>query len=586
MIPKELEKFYKSLEKTRFLNSWNIRKELDYSDDIDGEWQNKLIAERKLLTYDINNGKLLSSFTTIDIEGKTIPIEYSKEEIDYFKQRIEQTTNKWLIAKYAHIIWQNTKHNDYAEIALSTYLENIKRLTQDEKHQLPEMLSAILHISKKTKKKKEDIKKLVLGFIENNPVGLKYRILKTAIDFELFNNGELKILSHKIPTWVSDNLTSYFINKSLLNLGINLYHKLGIDKSLLYEQLAINEEIILKEHPEDADFVKFQTLGTIAQYLSLAGKKQESEKYYREYNRLKQTVELGKIRTQLEDKEQEMFNDYLNKLSEAILKSDANGILSYFSVHPDVLVDPEEINKFTEQNIKQSLSSLFSTTVFDINSNFKQLEDSDKFSNEWIKSYAISHAIRCEALFLKTFVNGILRGKLDYQKIYIYLKEETWFGLKFQRRMTKSEIDNQASWLSMIAPGIHNLFAQFEMSVLLNNNKINNFILAIDSLTLKFEGALRDFILLSGGNTTKSKDGELKEQLLEDLLNNPTIIEYFGDRDLEFFKYTFTNKGRNIRNNVAHSFFQFSDYSLQTAILVFLCLLRLGKYTFNEKTSS
>lgn len=135
----------------------------------------------------------------------------------------------------------------------------------------------------------------------------------------------------------------------------------------------------------------------------------------------------------------------------------------------------------------------------------------------------------------------------------------------------------------MLAPGIHNLFAQFELSVLMNTNKINNFILAIDSLTIKFEGALRDFILLSGGNTTTTKKGVTQEQNLEELLNNSTTAKYFTESDIELFKITYTQKGKNLRNNVAHSFLEYSDYNLQTAVLVFFCLLRLGKYTFNEK---
>lgn len=585
-VPDELVNFFKTLENTRFLNSWNVSKELDYSDDIDGEWENKLITERKLLTYDINDGKLTSSFTTTDIQGKPIPIVFSNKEIEYFKSRINLTSNKWLISKYAHIVWQQTKHNDYAEIALKNYLIIINEFEKEEMHQLPVMLSAIIHISQKTKKEKDQVKKLVLKLLQDKSLGLKYRNLKEAIDNNIFNKKELTEIAHNLTSWVNDNLTSYFTNKDLLRLGLNIYHKLGLDESILYELLAKNEHIILEQNKDDSSFVKYQTNGTIAKYLSLAGKHEESQKYYQEYTRLKKTIKLGRVQSKLEENEQKMFNNYLNIRSEAILQSDSQAILAYFSMITDVLVDPKEIIESTEKNIADSLFTLFKSTVFDININFKELEESDNFSNEWIKNYALSHAIKCEALFIKTFVNGILRGKLNFYKIYEYLEHNSWYKLKFHKGMTNDEIDNQTSWLTMLAPGIHNLFAQFEMSVLLNDSKINNFILTVDSLTLKFEGVLRDFILLSNGTTTKMKDGELKEQLLDELLNNPKIIEYFSDRDIELFKYTFTSKGRNIRNNVAHSFYQYSNYTLQTALLIFLCILRLGKYQFNEKTSS
>jgi hypothetical protein len=584
-IPLELQKFFKTLENTRFLHPWNISKELEYTYDIDGEWEKKLIAERKLLTYSINDGILTTSFTTTDIGGKSISILFSKEEIDYFKTRIKNSSNKWLISKYAHIIWQETRHNDFAELALKNYSIIIEQFDKEEMHELPVMLSAIIHISQKSKKQKTEIKELVLELLEDKSSSLRYRNLKLAVDNKLFKRNELEEIAQTLPTWIIENLNAYFSNKDLLNLGLNIYHKLGLNNSILYELLAKNEHKLLDQHEEDSSFIKYQTNGTIAKYFALAGNKEESEKYFKEYTRLKKHVKLAKIRTELEDKEQDMFNEYLNKLSDVILESDPHAILSYFSIHSDVLVDPEEVKKTTEKNLTDSLSSLFTTTVFDINTNFKQLEDSDKFPNEWIKNYAISHAIKCEALFIKTFVNGIIRGKLNFFKIHEYLENHTWYKVKFHKGMSE-EIDHQTNWITLLSPGIHNLFAQFEMSVLLNSNKINNFILAIDSLTLKFEGAVRDFILLSQGTTTKLKDGEHKEQLLEDLLNNPTIQEYFSDRDIELFKYTFTNKGRNIRNNVAHSFFQYSNYNLQTALLVFLCILRLGKYEIREKTSS
>lgn len=275
-IPSEIQKFFKTLENTRFLHPWNISKELEYTEDIDGEWEKKLIAERKLLTYNINDGILTTSFTTTDIEGKPIPIIFSKEEIDYFKTRINNSSNNWLISKYAHIIWQETRHNDFAEIALKNYLIIIKQFDKEEMHQLPVMLSALIHISQKTKKQKTPIKELVLELLQEKSPGLRYRNLKLAIDNKLFNKKELEGIAQKLPTWVSENLTSYFVNKDLLNLGLNIYHELGFDNSILYELLAKNEHILLDQHEEDASFVKYQTNGTIAKYFALAGNKEES----------------------------------------------------------------------------------------------------------------------------------------------------------------------------------------------------------------------------------------------------------------------------------------------------------------------
>jgi hypothetical protein len=116
-------------------------------------------------------------------------------------------------------------------------------------------------------------------------------------------------------------------------------------------------------------------------------------------------------------------------------------------------------------------------------------------------------------------------------------------------------------------------------------DNLQNYVLCVDSLTAKFEGALRDFIRLQGGTTTIEKRGELQEQLLEELLQNKIITELFSKEDISLFTYVFTKKGWNIRNNIAHCFYPYSSYSFDKATLVFICILKLGRYklTYNEK---
>ena len=158
------------------------------------------------------------------------------------------------------------------------------------------------------------------------------------------------------------------------------------------------------------------------------------------------------------------------------------------------------------------------------------------------------------------------------------IKENSWFGQRFKKRVNENEIDQESSWLSLFAPGLYDFLSQIEWAVIMGNNKIPNYILCIDSMTLKFEGALRDFVILANGTTTIEKRGILQEQLLEELLTNEMTLKYFSEEDLMLFKYVFTAKGWNIRNNVAHCFYPYSNYSFDKAALVFLCILRLGKY--------
>lgn len=584
--PDEIKDFYDSIENLKSLSIWNIHRELKPTKQIRGDWEDKVIVERKCLTYNLNNGELKSNVQVTDVNGHIIKNELKENEIGYLKTRLDQTGNSGLKARYTHLLWQETKHNKYAGIAIDNYIQNITKIKADEIREIPKMLSAILFISKNTKQRQEQAKETAIALVNGLPNWFKTNILNSILEHNILSKEELNQIAEEVPNWIEkDNPTSYFLNKNKLEAGLRLYNSLELPLNRLYELLAQNEDLIIKQHPEDTDFVKYISIGAKAKYFRLAGKTEEAEECFKKYNRLKQTVKLGKVSTQLGDKETEMFNEYLNMKSGVILEMPTDIILALFSINEDILVDPNKNEEYAKESIKKSIWELFSTSVFDINSNFTNLKDSEKIDKEKIRNYTISHGIQCYCLFYKVFIEGILCGKLNYYKIFEYLENHTWYGVKFKRGMADNEIDQNSTWLNMIAPGIHNFIAQFELSILMNTNKISNFILALDSLTIKFEGALRDFIRLSGGNTSTSKRGEIKEQLLEELLDNSITKKYFTEKDIELFKYTFTQKGVNLRNNVAHSFLQFSDYKLQTVSLVFLCILRLGKYTFKNNES-
>lgn len=588
-IPKEVSEFYDSLENFKSLNIWNIQKELLASEKVKGKWREKIVCERKILILNLDKGILNLNSQSTDISGKVNDFEvFSKDEIVYLKERLNDTSNSWLKSRYSHILWNETKNKTYATIAIHSYIDTINRIIPNEVRELTINLSAIFHIAKKTKEHIEEIKKYSFDLISQLPNWLRGNILRELLDFNLLNKSELNEMSNEVINWIEiNNQTSYNSNKEILKISLKLYEKIVKSNEILFNLLAKNEDLIINQHQDDSDFVKYTSTGAKMNYYKKAKNEVEYETELKEYTRLKQKIKLGKISIDLNDEENQMFNDYLNIKSQAILQLPTESILAFFSVNEDILVDPKNNIQSAEKSIKNSIHHLFSTSVFDINSNFKNLKESEKLDHQIVQNYTIVHNLTCYSLFLKVFVDGILSGKLNYYKVFDFFEKHTWFGLKFHKSISQNEIDENSNWLSVLSPGIQNMFSQFELSILMNTNKVNNFILAIDSLTLKFEGLLRDFIRLTGGFTTIEKKEELQEQLLEGLLENQKIKEYFTEKDIELFKYTFTKKGKNIRNNVAHSFMEYSNYNLQIVCLVFFCILRLGKYTFDhEKTSS
>lgn len=83
----------------------------------------------------------------------------------------------------------------------------------------------------------------------------------------------------------------------------------------------------------------------------------------------------------------------------------------------------------------------------------------------------------------------------------------------------------------------------------------------IDTLSIRFEGFIRDIVSELGGQVTKfDRNGNVTEALLDDLLQESCLLRVFNNDDIYFFKFVLASKGLNIRNNVAHSFYVPQDY--------------------------
>ncbi|MHA7129233.1 DUF4209 domain-containing protein [Algoriphagus namhaensis] len=68
---------------------------------------------------------------------------------------------------------------------------------------------------------------------------------------------------------------------------------------------------------------------------------------------------------------------------------------------------------------------------------------------------------------------------------------------------------------------------------------------------------------------------------LNQLLESEGFKKYFDENDQLFFEYLFGGEGGlDIRNNVAHCFYDDENYHIMTGILIICALLRISKYNF------
>lgn len=139
------------------------------------------------------------------------------------------------------------------------------------------------------------------------------------------------------------------------------------------------------------------------------------------------------------------------------------------------------------------------------------------------------------------------------------------------------------NWVKLLAPSICEYFIQVQAW---GESKyyVPSFILCIDSLTLKLEGLFRNYAERLNISTSMGKKGEMQEALLHDLLDNDIIKSTINEDDRLLFNYVFSNNGgRNLRNNVAHSFYTDREYDNDKMLLLLAALLRLSSYSIEPK---
>lgn len=571
-----LKELYQKLELTKDINT----KDTDYFleikfDEILGDEEIELIKiERKILSLMFNKGKLISRFFSPEIVFNEL---FSDYEIDYIKKRIENTQNSYITIRYLIILWNKTKNQEYSKLAFDKTF-NILKKNIDSKNitfiDANELLLICRNIVEKSKYRKEDF----LNFLQGFKLYIKtpydfYFYLEQLVDNKLISAGLLNILISDYIDYVKLEIQYYFHNKNGLETLLPLIQKAKLSVKGIYSLMAENEKVLIN-HREDNDFIKLNLLRKKAEYEKLAGKIEDSERTLEELTKIKFDVNLNKVNFSMSsetNKGLEILWEIIDSKSNFLSTLSAEYIIGYFATQFDNLHTVT-----TEKGNKALFDGHFTTILMDINNNANEKKSRNSLS-ENISTY---YSLFFMPIFEQTLYKSILNGHLNYQNFSNFLKG-TWIGRP--TKFYKGDIEIEESWLTLLQPGLYNFFSLFEYQTIHNKLKTDSFILSIDSLTLKFEGILRDFIRLCGGTTIKIKNGISEEILLEEMLEHKAIKETYIEAEIELFKLVFTRQGLNIRNDIAHGFYKLSDYNLKKISLILLCILRISRFEFDVK---
>lgn len=501
------------------------------------------------------------------------------DDLDYLKQRASETVNNKYKAKYYHLLYHKTKDKREAIKAIESYLEflinsNSGLKDNREIRGFIDAFDNLIHLVEKVKyDKKNHIIQFVKDLIQGNKVNdyCLYHIMdfvinnmKLASDTKqfFFDIIEAEITAIKCPEHRED----------FLKLIIDLAQKIG--KPQQEFQNLLGDFYVDKADKEGKGFyvqnIYLKALNTYKK----AGNKAKQDEVSKLMQDAKNTIKLNKVETKLANPFIDKYFKSLDKITTELTENYSSDVVYQYLILEKIFPKASTLDEFT----KPQTLDFVTTITFDKNKNI------DIGNSKGFNSYQMNFQL-CSLEHLKqVFFKGQVNGKITFESLKDYIENNTWY--KDVNTMSNPDgSDHSFKWIDFILPPLKLFFEQSEKDIKNSTHSSEGYIIAIDSLTLKFEGVLRDFSNKIGAQTIESDNTRTEQRVdFDKLFDNQKFISVLPEDDVAFFKFLFTRKGLNIRNNVAHCFYNPKDYSVSMVWLLICAYLKLGNFEFKVNT--
>lgn len=214
--------------------------------------------------------------------------------------------------------------------------------------------------------------------------------------------------------------------------------------------------------------------------------------------------------------------------------------------------------------------------------------DEDKIAYDIMQYYDCNCAIQAQliSVFILTAVE---KKKLRSNDILDYLRENSWYNYNLITTFP-GNTKYSMKWINFIEQALNIYFVRLEYYIKTKDTKALFFIPEIDSLTLKFEGIIRDLYQMSAienfsvYNFKREFGIEIVEyKNINNLLWDKNIFKILQKDDVWFLRYLLIEQ-KNLRNNVAHSKMLMEDYNFDTMNLLLIAILRLSRFKLKKTT--
>ena len=320
--------------------------------------------------------------------------------------------------------------------------------------------------------------------------------------------------------------------------------------------------------------LNYRKIGMLAKVAELEAKLAE----------MKRAVRMGKVEQQFDRTE---ILKKAREIAEAVTCDVPQKVVVTLAADKGLLPQYESVKRTAAELSKEFvLTHILPTQIVDADGNTAQhFSDADeKEYFEVLQQYQHELQLARLPIIHEIFMQAIRLGKLTADILLGFLHAHSWLGKTLSKTSPDGRV-TEYTWVSLIAPAISDFFREVEVCMV-QGTKQPNLVLAIDSLTLKMEGMVRDICRVRGvtefavGRDRKGRKIS-REKDIHALLYEEAMADLFDIDDLLLFRFLLVEKaGYNLRHRVAHSLLTPSEYSLDKVYLLIIALLRVGKHDF------
>lgn len=519
---------------------------------------------------------------------------------EYLRIRAVESKSYLLRARYNHLLWKGIvkKNNSYASAATANYIQaiidcckSIKDHIDDCSYLIGTLYENLVATASEGNAKIFETKELT-DFLLHEAEGIsfytKHGIVEDMLKHpKIFKSKDfdkvLSIFAAHIKS-AGGNPDDFLLTNYHIPTAIKVAKKQNSDVKSWYDEIGYAYlRIAERETEADRHWLKLNDYARAIEAFRLSGnleKKRECEQLYFD---LKPHVRLDEYRIDFDEETMQKLREIQDELKEKakiLLKEEPNYIYAFIangSFFPKysvaVRASKEKKDEFLD----------FATTVhFDGNKNISAPNPETKERREILNAYGMRIQETLLPFLHYVIVLGIKSGHLTYKNFLEFLFQHTWIGKPHVKTDLSGNAEN-TNWINQVAPAVIEFFVQVQAWGE-SSYYTPNFILCIDSLTLKIEGLFRNFSERLNYTTSIGKKKGMQESLVHDVINNETIRSYFNEEDMLLFDYVFSNDGGlNLRNNIAHCFYSENEYNPDKMLLLLAVLLRLGKYNIKAE---